>query len=333
MIAEILDFPGDPARPRSTKYELRLVPLDLAALKGAVCDEDGLALSVNQHARAFDAANPIGDAEHEYAHGKTRIEQLERDLTRLTAKRAKTNIASGFFTEKLIANQSRLQKGLAFLYCGGSLAALLLSNIVGSDFVAGSGSDVFAANPLGAKCFYFLPILAAIMIKAREHKLPDDEARNRFHAFFFALGFSAFLVWTVMSAIAFAPESATADWLAAAHEDWLTAHSGIILLVSHILVDTAGGYVIASSAMSILLADRVPYEDETISHNWLRRAERDMKAEINAINEAIGAAKTHLQQVADARLALEDQVRLAFHRLATIRESDQRAATSAFLNS
>lgn len=336
MTAEIIDFRVDPTRPPTPKYLIKPVALDEVAIRAAVFDADGCSHSVDQHARTFEMANPVDEAEREIERSQHKIARLREDLARIRAKRANTNLVHVLITDERVATQPRLQQHLAWLYGGVSSVALLLSNTVGGDFVVRSGSDVYATDPLGAKFFYALPIVAAIMLKAMEGMLADDRKKARFRKVFFTLGFAAFLVWTLTSAVLFAPESAKVDWLSAAPADWFTAHSGIILLVSHILVDCAGGFIIASAATSLLLGDRKTRVEETSAHGWLRRAEDEIDTKIAAIDEAIALAKAHLKQVSDARLALENEVRLAFRRHVTMHESNQRAAagaaTSAFLS-
>jgi hypothetical protein len=111
------------------------------------------------------------------------------------------------------------------------------------------------------------------------------------------------------SAITFAPTGGATNWAASGTPAMVT---GGILLLAHIFVDAAMGSVAFSTAVGLLVSDRVIEPVDNPEYVSLCEQRKALAQEIKEFSATISIAEDYLATLADARAALEGEVHFAF---------------------
>jgi hypothetical protein len=248
----------------------------------------------------YDTLNPTVAAKNFITRTKDRRAELGREDDRLERACRWTRRTITATTRERIGKRRPFLQGLqalAFLLL--AIFTLWVSTAVISLYVVGSGSDLFAAHPQDAVWFAVTAILAAGGIKAFEKQLITDRARHVYRSIFFTIGIGAFVVWSVMAAIAFAPDaSGGRAWLTGASSGNTTT---IALVLTHLLSDVAWGYLLFSAAEEWLSGNYKRAEIENPRYRALCDARSAITRQLDASDKAIDAAEEHLEAVAAGR--------------------------------
>lgn len=217
------------------------------ACHNATQAEDGGESYVLAQLNTFDSTNHLPAAKSISAHQKVILKRLRRqqfvtEFLRLFS----------FATLKVSGNAGPKRRRWyhivgALLFGSAALAGSIVSNVVLSDYVLRSSSDLFANDPFGASLFALMTFFASTGIKAYERHIRSERLRSVYAAVFFALGIGFSAAWVISSAIAFAPDLASST-------SWLTASSGsgahlsVILLISTMIGDIGWSFINLSGA-------------------------------------------------------------------------------------
>lgn len=309
--------------------------IDEDLLRAAAIEPDGGDQFAATVLGEFDAKNAraVGQAQAQRQAAEARLPYLKRDAERAAKHVEQTRSTRTVVTREKLADLTWFQIIEAFVSLIGAIVALVVSNGVLANYVVNSGNALYATDPIGARLFAGLVILAALGIRTFEHWLPSDTARARYASVIFAVGVSTLLLWALATATTFAPNDNGAAWLTAGTNGGWT---GIVLVFAHVIGDVAWGYLLIAGAEKVLLGNRKRIEIKNPHYAVAKaQAERAAAAE-KACGDEIAEADAFIAAVGHARTELQGQLELELDRRTALWRAQQEAgaalARAQFLN-
>lgn len=296
-------------------------------LKAAAMQPDGGDQLAAMALGDFDAQNSraVGQAQAQRQAAEARLPTLKRNGERMAKHLIQTRSTYTIVTREKLAELPIFQIIEAFASLVGAVLALAVSNGVLASYVVNSGHELYATDPIGARLFAGLVVLAALGIRGFEYWLPSDTARGRYATVFFAIGVSTFVVWAMATAMTFAPSANGAALLTAGTNGGWT---GIALVFAHVLGDAAWGYLLIAGAEKVLLGNRRRIEIEN-PHYAVAEAQAKQAADARKVCEdEIKEADAFIAAVAHARIKLQGRLELELD-LMTARWRAQQEAGEA----
>jgi hypothetical protein len=307
--------------------DLRHAEEDEDGARADVFSPDGPEKCKQRRLHRFDSLNPTAAAENCVQRNKERDAGLKQEDRRLWRRSAWTKRTITVTTRERIGKRRPFLQGLQALgFAALAFFTLWVSTAVVSLYVVGSGSDLFAAHPQDAVWFAVTAILAAGGIKAFEKQLVTDRARHWYRSIFFVVGVGSFVAWSVMAAIAFAPDtSGGRAWITGSGTGTSTS---IVLVLTHLLSDVAWGYLLYSAAEEWLVGNYRRLEIPNPRYVALSEARANIARERAECAQSIDAAENYLRSVKAGReetaLMAETTFRRAYQ-LWELREAQAKA--------
>lgn len=279
------DTPDDVSPPEF--FEIQIPPRSEYDARAALLGPDGGESHLVAQDRKFALLNHIETALQAASCAAAAVAKLERELQSVERKLAWTTPT--IMRPSQGAHLSRFNLALAFLLSAAGALGMIVSNVVLSEYVLRSASDLFANNPSGAVLFATLPCLGAVALKVFEGRLVSPNARWFYGAAVFAVGMASLVVWLGAAAIVFAPDMAgSLALLTQGPSDRLV---GIVLLLTTVVCDVTLGATLLSGVAHQLSekqnSEAIPNPDYAalfeeklrleglIAHVQRRRAEAD----------------------------------------------------------
>lgn len=213
---------------------------------------------------------------------------------------------------------------LALLLALASGLGMIISVVVLSLWILSSASDLFANDIGGAVLLATMPALGAISLKCFEARLESGWARWLYAVILFAIGMTSLLVWLVVVAIQFSPQ--TGGLLAALTQVRNDAPTGIILLLATGICDLCFGASFLSGIGLLLSASRNSEEVPNLACAALRKEKLRLERSIAQWEERRDNAKAYLRQVAAGRELTRLEALQTLHRSRELFTQIQTAA-------
>jgi len=168
-----------------------------------------------------------------------------------------------------------------------------------SDYALNSSNDVLGNSKITAIAFAALPSISAIAMKEFQQKLTNPNVRWYCEVAILGVGLCSLFVWLGAAALCFAPSAGVAASLLAS--DSSANLSGIVLVITTVICDVAVGCTLLSGAERVLAANEASGETSNPSYLALLRERRDIRRQIEAVQDRAAAAQEYLSSVAAAR--------------------------------
>jgi hypothetical protein len=255
------------------------------ARPACVCPDGGESLIPTRIA-GFTALNHEKAAICAASIAEAALLKLERELHSIERKLAWTAVTVGRPLPNAHLNWTTF--GLVIFLTGAAGLGFFVSNVVLSQYVLRSSSDLFSNDQIGAVLFATLPWLCAVGIKLFEQRIAGANARWLYSTVVFTIGVVALMLWLVSAAILFSPDVAVTNLLSESPNNrWL----GIALVLSTVICDITWGATILSGVGHLMakkkcsetvpnpeyaeLLSRRARIEKTIAKSQQRRAEAE----------------------------------------------------------
>jgi hypothetical protein len=277
--------------------EVHTPPRDEYGARAALLGPDGGESHIIASDRDFVLRNHVESATHAAAAATRQVAEIERELRSLERRLSWT-------TQTVLRPSPRSQRSwfsllLAFLvFCAGALG-MVVSNLVLSEYVLRSASDLFANNREGAVLFATLPCLGAVALKVFELRLISTNARWFYGTAVFAVGGASLAVWLVSAALVFAPETgASVALLTQGPSDrWI----GVVLVLSTIISDVTLGATLLSGVGHLLSVKSNSEAVMNPHYTALLRRKRHLEESLRRHHRQRAAAEDYLSRAAAGR--------------------------------
>jgi hypothetical protein len=223
-------------------FEVRIPPRSECDARAALLGPDGGESHLIAQDRKFALLNHVETALQAASSAAATATRLERELH--TVERKLVWTAATIMKPSPGADLNRFHLALALLLSAAAAIGMIVSNVVLSEYVLRSASDLFANNRSGAILFATLPCLGAVALKVFEQRLVSPNARWFYGAAVFSVGMASLVVWLGAAAIVFAPDMAgSLAQLTQGPSDRLV---GIVLLLTTVVCDVTLGATLLS---------------------------------------------------------------------------------------
>jgi hypothetical protein len=263
-----------------------------------VLNPEGSAAYLAGQDQRFLLLNPVEAAMAAAAEAKAEAATHQRALETVERKSAWTPATIAGARRPSQIGWTDLALGLGLSVVGAS--GMIVSNVVLARYVlASAASDLFAASPLHAALYAFMPCLCAVALKVFHQQICSETARWLFGVVAFAIGMASLGVWLVASAVAFAPDSSGAAALLI--EGHGTNAVGMALLLSTVLSDITLSFTILSGIVRVFAPGQATVANP--AHAALCSEKRHLERAISGCRRRHAAAQDYLGR-ADAGRAL-----------------------------
>lgn len=290
---------------RSEWGVIHLPDSDERGARSAQVEPGGDAKYLEAQAHKFDARNSIHAASAAAVVERKRSGNLNRQLRRTKRRLARTR---GTLTTAKLDRKARVRwyhVAAAIVLATIALLGATVSNVVLSEYVLKSASDLFANNPTGAGLFATLPFMGAVALKVFERGLISDASQRRYAAIFFIIGILCLCVWIGAAAIAFAPEiSASNAWLSSSGTNNTIS---IVLVMTTIICDVTLGFVILSGAEQLLSGRRIVTTLDNPRHAHLISEKGRLETALDESSRRQRDAEDYLVRAEAGRVATREQ--------------------------
>ena len=297
--------------------------------RAALLQPEGKASLITLRLRDFDAAHPTKALARAVSALATRQAVHSTELANLDRTIARTRPTLTLTLRERVADRPRIDVIEAMV---GFLLALIAfggSNIVLGKYVKNSsGADLFSDDPVAGAIFALTPLLIAGAVKAFERRLETDAARLWYGWIFFGLGISGAALWSFMAALVFAPDIGTAGSFLMASGSNRT--SVITLVLAHVIMDVALGYVLFSTAERLILGNCITMEVLNPRHTALVSARISAIAASETCRHELGRSEDELASILDEREAVRIRAEFEYETEAELSVEGQQLFLSLF---
>ena len=287
-------------------------PIEEPAASARVChaaahgDDDGESFARFQ-TEQFDAKNALPEAVAEAKQETKRLRHLKRTSSRVSIARALT-----FATLKIVDEPPRrpFRWSTPFVVLYFLVAALgcsAVATLVLTEYLVKSSSDLFANDWPASLAYAMLAFAASAALKAFDRRLVSARVRSVFAWLIFMAGMTAFVIWTIVTAMVFAPDLAHAAMsLVATDQHDLS----VALLCSTILADVAFNYHCMSGVEQAIFGLRPVREIANPRHERLTARSQALSAEIDQSAARLGRLAGYIRRVEATRSLVARKAKL-----------------------